>query len=108
MIISQKSHCVNNILLKHQFSILQYRRNIDIEVFGQEHRDIWFSSYRPALYVCMEVESKSSRFLLICWELHMMRSTDRAGPRLVAFQNIWLLTVTSREMLSWKYFSVNP
>ena len=48
MIIYQKSHCVN-ILWKHQLSILQYRRNIDIEVFGQKYCDIWFPPSHPAL-----------------------------------------------------------
>ena len=48
MIIYLKSKC-EDILLKHQLSTLEYRRNIDIEVFGQEYCDVWFSPYRPAL-----------------------------------------------------------
>ena len=48
MIIYLKSKC-EDISLEHQLSTLEYRRNIDIEVFGEEYRDIWFSPYRPAL-----------------------------------------------------------
>lgn len=74
----------------------------------------------------MEVanERAISFFLLIsCWGLHMC-SIDQAGsgvfyksmfthvtlfqPCLVAFRNIWLLTVTGRQLLHWKYFSVSP
>ena len=48
MIIYLKSKC-EDILLKHQLSTLEYRRNIDIEVFGQEYRDIWISPDHSAL-----------------------------------------------------------
>ena len=38
-----------DILLMHQLSTLEYRCNIDSEVFGQKYSDIGFSPYPPAL-----------------------------------------------------------
>jgi len=41
------------MLRKHQYSSLQCCCSIDIKVFVQKYRDIWFCPYRPALGGCV-------------------------------------------------------